>query len=289
MKRAAITGSNGRLAPGVSAFLKERGWSVRPFSRVASGATGELRSLAVPSVMEKFDVILHLGWSTVPLLSEENPGIEEREDFPFLQALMDAASACEVPPLIVFASSAAVYGNTGYTPVDEESPCRPLGRYARAKLEAEGILAAAPRVCSLRITNVFGAQGRAARPQGIIPRLIEACRYGTEVTIWGDGSALKDYVFVGDLQEAMIRVMESQLTGVFNVASGHVLSVNELISVVESSVGMPLLRVQAPHFDWDVECARVSSEALERRTGWSARVDPVRAIHQMAVSEEARP
>lgn len=288
MRRIAITGGRGRLAPGLAGFLQSRGSSVGLFSRVASTDAGDLRSLASPAVLEEFDAVLHLGWSTVPLLSEENPGIEEREDFPFLSALVEAATVCARPPLMVFASSAAVYGNTGQEAADEETPCRPLGRYARAKLRAEALLAAAPRVCSLRITNVFGAPGRAARPQGIIPRLIEACRAGTEVTIWGDGTAVKDYLSVEDLHEAVLRVVEEGLTGVFNVASGHVMSVNQLVALVESAVGSRLLRVQAPHFEWDVESARVSAARLESRTGWRARTDPEQAIAQMASGGRGR-
>lgn len=286
MKRVAITGARGRLAPGVAAFLESHGWTVGLFSRTASPGISDLRSLASPAEMEKFDVVLHLGWSTVPLLSEEDPGIEGREDFPFLRDLAGAAGACGAPPLIVFASSAAVYGNTGDVPADEARPCRPLGRYARAKLEAEAILSGAPRACALRITNVFGARGRASRPQGIIPRLIEACRAGTEVTIWGDGSALKDYLSVDDLHAGLLRVLETQPAGVFNMASGHVLSVNELIALVESAVGSSLVRVHAPHFDWDVECAKISAAALKESLGWRARVDPATAIRQLSIGED---
>lgn len=288
MKRAAITGARGRLAPGVAAFLRSRGWSVGLFSRTASGDVGALRSLVCPGELEKFDVVLHLGWSTVPLLSEEAPGVEEREDFPFLRALAAAAANCGAPPLLVFASSAAVYGNTGEEPVDESSPCRPVGRYARAKLEAEAILSAAPRSCSLRITNVFGALGQASRPQGIIPRLIEACRSGTEVTIWGDGAALKDYLWVEDWHAGLLEILEVQPTGVFNMASGHVMSVNELITLVESAVGAHVVRVHAPHFGWDVERSRISAAALAALTGWRAHMDPVTAIRDLAVMRQER-
>lgn len=281
MRRAAITGARGRLAPGVAAFLGGHGWSVELFSRTSSAGIRDLGSLASPVELEKFDAVLHLGWSSVPLLSEDNPGIEEREDFPFARSLTAAAASCRKSPLIVFASSAAVYGNTGGASADEKSPCLPVGRYAAAKLEAEQILSTAPRACSLRITNVFGAGGGTERPQGIIPRLIEACRTGSEVTIWGDGSAMKDYLAVADLHEGFRRVLDAELTGVFNMASGHVLSVNELIAMVEAAVGAPLLRAAAPQFPWDVRCSRVSSAALRQHSGWTARIDPAQAIRRL--------
>ncbi|MBE2179517.1 MAG: NAD-dependent epimerase/dehydratase family protein [Chthoniobacterales bacterium] len=282
MKRVAITGARGRLAPGVAAFLGDHGWSAALFSRTASHGIREISSLASPAVLGEFDAVLHLGWSSVPLLSEESPGIEEREDFPFARALAAAVASCGNPPLLVFASSAAVYGNTGEVVADEQAPCSPLGRYAAAKLEAEQILSSAPRVCTLRITNVFGIGGGATRPQGIIPRLIGACRTGAEVTIWGEGNAMKDYLSVADLHEGILRILDAEVTGIFNVASGHVLSVNELIALVETAVGSPLLRVAAPPFRWDVRCSRISAAALQQRSGWAARIDPAQAIRQMA-------
>jgi UDP-glucose 4-epimerase len=113
--------------------------------------------------------------------------------------------------------------------------------------------------------------------------LIEACRAGTEVTIWGDGSALKDYLSVDDLHAGLLSVLETQPAGVFNMASGHALSVNELIALVESAVGSHLVRVHAPHFAWDVECARISAAALQEVAGWRARIDPASAIRHMAL------
>jgi nucleoside-diphosphate-sugar epimerase len=102
------------------------------------------------------------------------------------------------------------------------------------------------------------------------------------VTIGGDGRAAKDYLAAGDLHEGFRAVMECGAEGVFNLASGHVMSVNALITLVESAVGAPLLRVHAPHFPWDVECSHVSAGALQRFCGWSAGIDPVAAIRQMA-------
>lgn len=284
MTRVAITGGRSRLAPGLAAYLAALGWKVDLFSRQAGPGYHGIESLLAPGGMAEFGAVVHLAWSSVPLLSEEDPGIEEREDYPFARALAGAASACLEPPLIVFASSAAVYGNTGTEPVDEALPCLPLGRYAAAKLAAEAILASAPRCCSLRITNVFGAGDALSRPQGIIPRLIDAALSGREVTIWGDGMAQKDYLAAPDLHAAFHRVLESGLTGIFNVASGHVMSVNQLVALVEESTGRPVRLTHAPHFSWDVEKSIVSAAALWRRACWRALLDPEAAIAGMVAS-----
>ena len=102
----------------------------------------QISLLTEPRTLADFDAVLHLGWSTVPLTSEEMPGLEQATDLPLLQDILDACAAVRRPPHLVFFSTAAVYGNTNVS-ATEETPCNPLGCYARAKLLAEEIMRAA--------------------------------------------------------------------------------------------------------------------------------------------------
>lgn len=282
--RLAITGAKGRLAPSLADHLADQGHAVQTFSRAAGDGHRAITELTEVAVMREFDAVLHLGWSTVPLVSEENPGLELTEDFPLARALVEAAAACEKPPNLFFFSTAAVYGNTGTTPVGEDACCRPIGRYAAAKLEAEAIFLSAPRSTVLRITNVFGGGCTRNRPQGIIPVLVDACRSGATVTVWGDGSATKDYLAVGDLHGAVDALLPADGSGVFNVASGHVLSVNELIDLVSRATGRPVPVKHASHYSWDVERAYVCARRLRDEIGWQPSIDPASAIAAMVRS-----
>lgn len=282
--RIAITGGRGRLAPGLAGFLRESGWEVELLSREGGGGFRALVELTQPAHLAGFAAVLHLGWSSVPLVAEENPGIEEQEDLPFARAVVAAAKQCAAPPLLVFFSTAAVYGNTGDEPATEDAPCLPLGRYAAAKLAAEKIFAEAPRACVLRISNVFSPGCAKTRPQGIIPLLLESARIGRPVTIWGDGSTVKDYIAASDLHAAAAGVLRHGLCGIFNVVSGHALSVNELIRLVEQASGHRVPATRAPHYVWDVEKGIFSSQRLRSAAGWSPQVDPAQAIKEMAAA-----
>lgn len=273
-KRIAITGGRGRVAPGLAAFLCAAGYTVTLFSRKADSGLHDTASLAGTDGLKNFDVVLHLGWSTVPLVAEENPGIEEREDLPLARSLVAAAGESAHRPQLVFFSTAAVYGNTGSEAATEEMPCRPLGRYAASKLQAEQIFLRYDNACVLRITNVFSAAGAVTRPQGIIPVLLQAARSGSEVRIWGDGSAVKDYLAVPDLHRAAESVIAAGLHGVFNVSSGYSLSVNELVALVEESGGRPIRRTHAPRYPWDVTTAHVASAKLQRCADWKPEISP---------------
>jgi len=281
MRRIALTGGRGRLAPGLAAHLRDAGHEVVLFSREASGAYAGLNELADHAVLGSFDAVLHLGWSTVPLVAEESPGIEEQCDLPFVRALVAAAAKCADSPRIIFFSTAAVYGDTGTLPATEETVCAPLGRYAAGKLRAEQILASCRRACALRITNVFAAGCPLTRPQGIIPVLLRAARDGGKVQIWGDGSATKDYLSASDLHRAVEAAIGHGLEGVFNVSSGFSLSVNRLVALVEETSGRKIEREYLPHYPWDVSVAHVSSAKLQTVTGWRSNDSPEEFIRAL--------
>jgi len=194
-RKIAVTIGRGRLAAGLADHLRGAGHEVVLFSRRADGEFRDVSALKRANGLEKFGAVLHLAWSTVPLVAEENPGIEERQDFPFVCALIAAAAQSAHAPKLVFFSTAA-------------------------KLAAEALFASSANACVLRITNVFGAGCPLTRPQGIIPVLQHAARHGEEVRIWGDGSAVKDYIAADDLHRAVKAVFASNLRGVFNVSSG---------------------------------------------------------------------
>ena len=284
IRKVAVTGGRGRLAPGLAQRLRGEELNVELFSRTSGVGYRAIVELTEPGFLSEFDAVLHLGWSSVPLVAEENPGIEERGDLPFARAMVAAAKNCERPPLLVFFSTAAVYGNTGNTPATEDTPCRPLGRYAAAKLEAEKIFSEAPAYSVLRISNVFSPGCEKTRPQGIIPLLLESARTGQTVTIWGDGSAVKDYLAASDLQSAAAAVIARRLAGTFNVSSGQSLSVNQLIGMVEHASGHRVPVCHVPHYSWDVETAFISSDKLQSSSDWKPGADLVQAVENLAAA-----
>lgn len=288
--RIAISGGRGRLAPFVAAHLYGADMEVVSFTRSAGDSLQCTSLLALPQTLADFDAILHLGWSTVPLTSEERPGVEKTADLPLLQEILDACASIRRPPQLVFFSTAAVYGNT-FVPATEKTPCRPVGNYARAKLAAEEVIGSACshhralRCCVLRISNVFGSAISPAKPQGIIPRLCRAVHEETPVSIWGDGRNTKDYLFLDDFLDAVQSVVSRGLTGTFNVASEQALSVGEIVSLVESFAGKKLRVAHCPAFSWDVEESRISAQKLRTATGWRARHDIAEAIRQVTEAE----
>ncbi len=139
---------------------------------------------------------------------------------------------------VVHASSAAVYGNLPDLPKGEDMPVDPLSPYAVAKYAGERYCRAFSllyglQAVSLRFFNVYGPrQDPRSDYAAVIPRFIARIREGKAPLIYGDGGQTRDFVYVKDVVTALIHAMESEVCGVFNIASGSETSVNELASML---------------------------------------------------------
>lgn len=271
--RIAITGARGRLAPLVARHLASSGHEVALYSRESGEGIDQIDRL--PSHIEQTDAIVHCAWSSLPMTAERNPESIRQFDLPLLEKLV---AASEDKPFL-FLSTAAVYGNTAGTPASEQVPPAPLGRYAAGKLEAEKLVPANGTV--LRVSNLIGERCDPLRPQGILPRLIEAARTGGEITIWGDGCATKDYLHCTDLMDAITRVLEQNLRGTFNAASGTSASVLELIALVERLTGRKIAISHVPAYDWDVRHSKIDSSKLRAAAGWEPKYSVGHAVAEV--------
>lgn len=143
---------------------------------------------------------------------------------------------------IVFASSAAVYGDTSDLPCRESSPTRPLSPYAAAKLAAEVMLlgyAASyglPAVC-LRYFNVYGPRQDPRSPySGVLSIFTQRFRAGLPITVYGDGEQTRDFISVRDVAAINIRALltDGIASDRYNVCTGVATSLNRVIALCRS-------------------------------------------------------
>ena len=144
---------------------------------------------------------------------------------------------------VVAASSSSVYGDTPVLPKHEGMLPNPLSPYAVTKFAGEcygkvfsdlyGI-----RTVFLRYFNVYGPrQDPKSEYAAVIPKFITRLLAGRPPIIYGDGEQTRDFTFVADVVQANIRAMESDARGVFNIAGGRRISLNQLASVLMDLTG----------------------------------------------------
>jgi UDP-glucose 4-epimerase len=176
-------------------------------------------------------------------------------------AVLDAARGGRIP--VVYASSAAVYGETGdASPVPENHPTRPRTAYGVDKLGSELHAAVASGVhgiptMGLRFFNVYGPRQSPSSPySGVISILAARIAAGQPLTIHGDGMQTRDFVYVADvvshLQAAMSLLHHAPLAGVLNVCTGRATSVRRLSEVLACAVGHTPEVVMGPARSGDI-------------------------------------
>jgi UDP-glucose 4-epimerase len=178
----------------------------------------------------------------------------------------------------VLASSCAVYGDAADLPVAEANPARPLTPYAAAKLASEETCAAAAdagqiaAVC-LRLFNVFGPrQDPSSEYSGVVSRFMAAAAAGAPVTICGDGEQTRDFVYVGDVVQAIMRALQRPLSGVsvLNVGSGTAISLLGILDHLEVLAGAPIQRRLVAPREGDIRHSRADAGRAKWVLGWQA-------------------
>jgi UDP-glucose 4-epimerase len=182
---------------------------------------------------------------------------------------------------VVVASSIEVYGAPRYLPVDETHPTDPSTAYGIAKLAGEHTLAIGAMqtripLAVLRLAFVFGPGQHAAN---VIPRFLEQARSGRPPVIHGDGRAVRDDVYVGDVAEAVVIALDRRADGVYNIASGRPHTLDDVARTVcrVSSVGVP--QNQPKISTWIDRWFDVSRARTE--LGWEPRTGFEEAIGRM--------
>jgi len=259
-------------------YLMQMGATLRAYSR--SPEPGDLPLAQLPQDLRqgKVDIVLHLAWSVVPAEAELDPWGQWQVDLPQLGDLLDVLSERnshgQNPVRLVFFSSGSVYGegDSRLSSFDENCPRNPKGYYAKAKAAAEDMILSHIRqglkATILRITNPYGFPQEDGRLQGVIPALCHAALQRKTFTLWGDGSAIKDYVYFEDLCVAVKKVLGLQLTGVYNLSSGESIALLDLVKMVQEITGISLAVRHSPHQKWDVQHGRYSSQKLRTAIGW---------------------
>jgi len=233
---------------------------------------------ALEDLVEQCDVVFHLA---------AEPGVRSswgerfelylRNNVLATQHLLESARRWP-EKRIVYASSSSVYGQAEALPTPEDVTPKPFSPYGVTKLDAENLCNLyhanyGVNCVSLRYFSVYGPR---QRPDMAAHRFIEALLDGRPVTLFGDGSQLRDFTYVDDVVDATIRALFADLPpgAVLDVASGRPVSVLDLVHWLRDLVGSPQVQVdRAPERHGDVPQTHGSIGATEQHLGWHPRTD----------------
>ncbi|PWC55354.1 NAD-dependent epimerase/dehydratase family protein [Azospirillum sp. TSO22-1] len=298
MARALVLGAGGFIGTHLCAALRRTGDEVVAFGHGESPPWAQddpgvawvrgdfaYTALAVEAA-RGCDAVFHLIGSRSPALSDSDPVADLAGTVVATVRFLEALRAAPPRRFVFVSSGGTVYGPTDRLPIPEDAPTEPIGAYGINKLTIEKYVALHHRrhgldACVLRVANPFGEHQVCQRQQGVVAAFIDAAVHGRPISVMGDGSSVRDYVYVGDVAEAMVRAARSPALAqrVLNVGSGRGCSLNEVAAAVERVSGRPLERIHAPARASDVpavvlDIAR-AREALDWRpeTPWEAALE----------------
>ena len=297
-----VTGGAGFIGSHLVGGLVERGERVRVIDDFSSGKRENLAHLEVGSPGSGAAVELHEGSVTdaafveeacagvtgilheAALVSVPKSMANPRESFDInatgtLNVLEGARS--QGVGTVVFAASAAAYGDDETVPKLETMPVQPLSPYAADKLAGETMLGVWGRsyglktVC-LRYFNVFGPRQADDSPYtGVIALFVRALLDGRPVKIFGDGEQTRDFVCVDDVVQANLLALDSSAAAsgeVFNVGCGESITINELFHETARLVGSDTQPEYVPAREGDVRHSLASIEKARELLGYAPRV-----------------
>ena len=237
----------------------------------------DLRTDAIEPLVEGMDVVFHQAAQPGVRLSwSDGFGDYVGHNVLATQRLLEAVKATQSAK-VVYASSSSVYGNAPAYPTTEDDLPRPHSPYGVTKLAAEHLcnLDAAnwgvPTI-SLRYFTVYGPR---QRPDMAFHRLLDAALSGGSFPLFGDGSAVRDFTFVGDAVQANLAAADRDTVPgtVVNVAGGSSIAMRELLVLAGEVVGAPVEVEQLPNQPGDVARTGGTIDRAQRLLGWEPITD----------------
>lgn len=240
--------------------------------------TGDfLNPYVLSAALEGNEIVFHLVSTTLPKTSNDNPVYDVESNVVGTLRLLELCRSQGVRKVVFASSGGTVYGVPRSVPIDESHPTDPICSYGIHKLMIEKYLQLNHRVhgldyCVVRPPNLYGPRQRLDIAQGAVAVFLDHALRGKPIQVWGDGSVVRDYLYVEDAAEALVKA--AAFAGepkVFNIGSGVGTSLKQLIQEIEALLGRPVPVEYTAARTLDVPANVLDASLARRLLGWTPR------------------
>lgn len=286
--KALVLGGGGFIGSHLVDELLRRGHKVRVLDRARERyrlTPGEVDyrlgdygdSALVAEALQGVDTVYHLASATVPSTSNLDPGADVATNLIPSVRLFEQMVRLGVRRIIFLSSGGTVYGNPTHVPVAVTYPANPLCSYGVVKVATEHYLRMFQELHDmlptiLRASNPYGPRQGHLGVQGAIATFLDRLRVGEPVQVWGDGSVVRDYIYVSDLASLCVLAGESTMPGTYNAGSGMGCSLNDVLGVIAEVTGEQPEMHFAPSRALDVGRIVLDTSLTEAVFGWQPQV-----------------
>lgn len=293
-KTFLVTGGTGFLGRALISRLVADGHSARTLTRnqhrAASPSDVNVRELRLNASVEEWQAeiegcagIFHLAWSTVPSIANANPIADLETNLMGTVRLLEAVRKSTNVPIVFASSGGTVYGAAETLPIAEHHPLRPLTAYGASKASAEQYAMLYRRTWGVdarivRLSNPFGPGQNVNGQLGAASIFAARALNNQKIEIWGDGSAIRDYIYIDDAVSGFLATMSAPksrfgaIEPVINIGSGRGVSLREVITVLSHLLETPVEVAFMPSRGFDVPASVLDISRARNLLGWSPTI-----------------
>lgn len=219
-------------------------------------------------------VCFHLISTTLPKSSNADPLFDVETNLTGTLRLLQHAIKSGLKKVIFVSSGGTVYGSPRTVPIAETHPTDPISSYGITKLAIEKYLFLFHKLHGLeynvlRLANPYGEGQRTHASQGAVAVFLGHAQSDEPIEVWGDGSVVRDYIYIGDVVTAMMATLNYQgEQRLFNIGSGVGLSLNQVLDAMERFFGRPVQRNYLPGRSFDVPASVLCINAAKEFLNW---------------------
>lgn len=296
-KRVLVTGGAGFIGSHLVDRLISDGFEVAVLDNLSTGSTEYLNEQALfikadvadeEAVVRLFnefrpDYVFHLAAHADVVNSVSHPQFDATVNILGTINVLKAAIEIEAKKF-VFTSSAAVYGIPRTSVVSEDSPTVPVSPYGTSKLSAEQYVRVLADSSSgtgfviLRLANVYGPRQGTLAEAGVISIFIKRILQGKEITVYGDGRARRDFIYVSEVVDALLKSIEKG-DGVYNISTGKAVSIGDVLEAIEKHTG-PAKKIMKPLRPGEIEAIALDNRRAMTVLDWRPVVSLEQGIKQ---------
>ncbi len=292
-----ISGGAGFIGSHIAEAYLAAGWSVTCLDNLSRGKAHQVPAGAHfihADIRDKvafdlladggFDVLVHQAAQIDVRVSVEEPAVDADINLVGFANLLRGAGVGKVKRVVFASSGGVVYGDPDVIPTPEPTPTLPISPYGVSKLAGEHYLRVLGQLngfegVAMRYANVYGPRQDPKSEAGVVSIFVSRLLAGQPLTIFGDGTQTRDYVFVRDVARANLLAGTASVSygnrldiPAFNIATGRETSVNDLAAAVGAALGRTPVIEYAPPRAGELNRSCLDVGKAERELGWQPTV-----------------
>lgn len=297
-----VLGGCGFLGSVVTKHLAEQGMKVRVLDKEGQNTYrlksvlskvellyGDFSNLGdLTKALDNVSTVLHFIGTTIPQTSMNNIEYDVETNVLPTVRLLELMKKKGQQRIIFASSGGTVYGiSDSNRPLSEKNQTEPISAYGISKLMIEKYIKLFSfnynlPYAILRFSNPYGPSQHTTRPQGAVGIFLNKMLRGEKITIWGNGTIIRDYLYEEDIGTAVTSVVKNPtLQGVFNIGTGNGTSLNQLINIMQTTFSTECHIQYEPERKFDVPFNVLDIKKISKESGWWPKHTIFDGLHKM--------